>query len=257
MATLIRSAKSGNQWTSHELKAFNIQVLQQDASSFFSLQELPAPSDISPAIWNNVAAPPAVELSRNERRFFTFLRDAADPEEPFIIDFAVFLLREILKYDDDDGHRTLHTQRDSEMPFHMCGSKVYTNADVVMHGRLSDGFQYTLLVQEDKHRKPFDDPEAQLVAKAIAAFHHNMRARRMNQLPALESQTFPAITMAVQQPISLGGAGRRIPANATIVHRFVPPIDSLDETGYISTGMVPLESRRILFQCFEAFKRFL
>ncbi|KAG7449797.1 uncharacterized protein BT62DRAFT_1002106 [Guyanagaster necrorhizus] len=44
MANLIRTAKSGNDWTLNDLDSYHITLKQVDALSFFGLQELPRPS---------------------------------------------------------------------------------------------------------------------------------------------------------------------------------------------------------------------
>lgn len=43
MANLIRTAKSGSDWTAHELAAYNIRVEPQDAATFFGTPVLPDP----------------------------------------------------------------------------------------------------------------------------------------------------------------------------------------------------------------------
>ena len=42
MANLIRSAKSGNDWTQNELRAYNIQVVEQSLVEFFNQNQLPS-----------------------------------------------------------------------------------------------------------------------------------------------------------------------------------------------------------------------
>ena len=43
MADLIRSAKSGNDWTENDLEAYNIQLQFEDAATFFGDSILPLP----------------------------------------------------------------------------------------------------------------------------------------------------------------------------------------------------------------------
>ncbi|KAF8887594.1 hypothetical protein BD779DRAFT_504771 [Infundibulicybe gibba] len=229
--------------------------------SFFNLQELPIPQNISPIIWNNATAPPAALLSKTERHFFDYVNCAMTmpiEEKSLVKDFAVFLLG---MFDYDTGLRIVRTRR--EMPFCMCATHVSARIDVAVieHNPLS---QYTLLVQEDKRSLTGDQPEGPLIAGAIAAFHQNSSTRQAYHLPPLESQTFPAITMAgtaamfykitITQDLLLAVQGGQYPANPTIVHRFIPPVP--DRTGYPSKDMASLENRRVLLQCFEAFKQF-
>ena len=42
------------------------------------------------------------------------------------------------------------------------------------------------------------------------------------------------------------------PKEETVVFRFTPPV--ADEGAYFSEGMRPLDNRRVVLQCFEAFK---
>ncbi|KIL59303.1 hypothetical protein M378DRAFT_169471 [Amanita muscaria Koide BX008] len=49
MANLIRSAKSGNDWTQNELRAYNIHVVDQSFVEFFNQNQLPVPS-VPPAL---------------------------------------------------------------------------------------------------------------------------------------------------------------------------------------------------------------
>ncbi|KAH9969998.1 hypothetical protein BGW80DRAFT_1117132, partial [Lactifluus volemus] len=44
MANLIRSAKSGNDWTLNDLESYNITLNKVKPLPFFGLQELPPPS---------------------------------------------------------------------------------------------------------------------------------------------------------------------------------------------------------------------
>jgi hypothetical protein len=43
MANIIRSAKSGSDWTSNDLIAYNISIESQDSATFFEVPALPDP----------------------------------------------------------------------------------------------------------------------------------------------------------------------------------------------------------------------
>ena len=79
----------------------------------------------------------------------------------------------------------------------MCGQCVDAKTDVCIMERSSTGAKYLLLIQEDKVRRSYffmskiclhvtrtkchmsrDEPELQLIAKAIAGFFENNRARQ-------------------------------------------------------------------------------
>ena len=45
------------------------------------------------------------------------------------------------------------------------------------------------------------------------------------------------------------------PAEETIVERFIPPVRDIDD--FLRNGMLPLDNRRVCFQCYEALKALL
>ena len=56
MADLIRSAKSGSNWKSHDLHSYNIVIeYQQDVATFFEVAQLPEPH-VSPEMLERVEA---------------------------------------------------------------------------------------------------------------------------------------------------------------------------------------------------------
>ncbi|KIJ13974.1 hypothetical protein PAXINDRAFT_100449 [Paxillus involutus ATCC 200175] len=123
MAQLIRSAKSGSDWSGNELFAFNIVIQDVDAATFFGVPQLPA-TTVSPVILNNLARPPPpAVVTKEERIFFEFLNRANISEVAAVDDFATHILR-ILDFDDNE--RSITTKR--EMSFTMCGARVRANA---------------------------------------------------------------------------------------------------------------------------------
>ena len=93
---------------------------------------------------------------------------------------------------------------------------------------------------------------------------NNLR-RRIFGLAPLDSKYIPAIIMVGSAPIfyripvttalldALTSA--TYPAEETIVLRYVPPVPN--HFTYSKVGMRPLVNRRIVLQCFEAFKALL
>ncbi|KAF6747425.1 hypothetical protein DFP72DRAFT_919807 [Ephemerocybe angulata] len=263
MADLTRSAKSGDTWSPYELRAFKIKVVREDNQAFFGAADLPAPKGVSPIIWNNLTAPPGIPNIFSN--FFAFLEDMMwrrQGEGSLVIDFAAILF-DMLDY--NAGPRLVHTRR--EALFDMCGIKVDAKVDVTVVERHSSSFfRHILIFKEDKSYDSGDEyPESQLMATALAAFHQNNEMRLKAGLPALESQTFPGITMVGSAPtfykitinseLALAVAGGVYPENETIVRKFVPPVP--EPLNYAAQGMVPLENRRIVLQCFEAFRQFV
>ncbi|KIL62602.1 hypothetical protein M378DRAFT_80878 [Amanita muscaria Koide BX008] len=252
MAQLIRSAKSGSDWTDNELFAFNIVVQDVDVATFFGAPQLP-PTTVSPVVLNNTfrPAPPAV-ISKEDRLFFKYLDRANIGEKAAVDDFAGHILR-MLNFDDND--RSIATKR--ELSFTMCGTCVWAKADIA----ILDDAEYSLMVQEDKRTTVTDEPKPRLIAEAIAAFVENNRLR----VPPLPQKTFPAITMVGPCPIfykipvtqALVDAliTAQYPPQPTIVQRLVPPVP--DPSSYRRHGMNPLENRRIVFQCLEAMRGLL
>jgi hypothetical protein len=274
MANLIRSAKSGSDWTSNELLAFNIKVVDTNATTFFGNPELPQPF-ISPTILNNLHMPDG-DLLDDERDFFLHLSSVENGfEESAVDDFAALLLR-LMKY--NSGRQRLIRSR-KEISFVMAGHRVDAKTDVCV---IEDG-RFILLVQEDKasfcqraepnflmtsQRQGYiEDIEPQLVAEAIAAFYQNNVNRRLAGLPKLARKLMPGIVMigsaAVFYLIPITDilvdaiSTASYPATETVVFQFVPPVPN--STHYVDhgKGMRPLENRRIVLQCFEAFKKFV
>ena len=141
MAQLIRSTKSGSDWTDNELFAFNIVIQDVDVPTFFGVPHLPQ-TTVSPVVLNNAVrpAPPAV-ITKEERLFFQYLDRATIGEEAAVDDFAGHILR-MLNFDDND--RSIATRR--ELSFTMCGTRVWARADIA----ILDGAEYSLMVREDK-----------------------------------------------------------------------------------------------------------
>ncbi|KAJ7790611.1 hypothetical protein B0H14DRAFT_2939062 [Mycena olivaceomarginata] len=259
MSQIILSAKSGSDWTDNELHALNITISALDPTSFFGAP-LPAPT-VDPILLNNLKRPSA-QISKENRLFFRYLEDATSrfpsgpPAESAVDDFAAFLLR-MLDYDEPE--RVVHQRL--EIGFMMCGQKVDAKPDVV----IMDGDDYILLVQEDKRHLSLDDAEPQLIAEAVAAYYANNRRRTAVGLTPVTSKVFAGIVMFgtaptfYKIPISselVTAIGRaQYPPNATIVSKLVPPVPDL--YGYLKEGMVPLENRRVVFQCLAAFKQFV
>ena len=106
------------------------------------------------------------------------------------------------------------------------------------------------------------ETEAQVIGAAIAAFYENsMRCYAIGATPP-KCQVIPAITMSAVTPsfYSIVVTEKLLqclltgtyPSEKTVVLKYVPPVRSPLE--YMSFGIRPLENRRPVFQCFEAFK---
>jgi len=248
----------------NELIAFNIGVSTVNIQTFFGIPNLPQ-TTVSPVILNNMEEPiGGPPLLKSELDFFSYLEDAmAIPpeEESSVDDFVAFILR-LMNY--NDGRRLIRLRK--ELGFEMCGQRVDAQTDVCITERSpTTGVRYLLLVQEDKRHISRDDPEQQLVAEAIAAFSENNKALRAAGLPTLQSKTMAGITMVGSAPIFYKVpvteelltclATSQYPPHHTIVQKFFPPVPNLGRLS--NDGMRPLVNRRIIFQCFEAFRPFV
>jgi len=50
-------------------------------------------------------------------------------------------------------------------------------------------------------------------------------------------------------------ASVQFPSQQTIVQRLIPPVPNMSRL--LEDGMLPLENRHVILQCFEAFKQFV
>ena len=258
MTELIRSAKFGSDWTSHELATYNIVVEYQNAATFFGTDSLPQPTVIPTIL---TATSPDDAADDGDYYFLRTMDLAMSPapaEESAVDDFAVLLLR-ALGY--TPRGRVVRTRK--EIPLIICGEARHMKTDVC----IIDQNEIVLLVQEDKrHLDLASDPEPQLIAEAIAAFPANNRTRQrtLNQ-PPLNSKVMAGITMKGTAPIfykipvtaALAGsvASRVYPQVETIVHAHVPNVPRPNRRW--SEGMKPLDNRKVILSCYEAFRQFV
>ncbi|TFK95372.1 hypothetical protein BDV98DRAFT_517787 [Pterulicium gracile] len=150
------------------------------------------------------------------------------------------------------------------------------NLDLVVYGELTstriDFSLYSsvqketfLIVQVDIYhegREVLQDSQARVVASALAAFTENNANRERMGLPQLEHKVIPGIIMngtsptffmiPVSEELITHVRNGTYPSTPTVVHYCFPPIPASPRRR--SNGMVPLESRREILQCFEAFK---
>ena len=236
MATLIRSAKSGSDWGRNELRAYNIQVVNEDLVTFFGTRQLPPPT-VRTAVLANESYPAAGLPNNEDRLFFLYMHEAmlhSPGEESAVDDLAAHLL-----------------------------TTVKTDVCVVDYSPQNKGI--LLLFQEDERFLEQGDAEAQVIAEAIAAFQTNNLQRAMAGQPTVNAQVLPAITMTgtaltfykvdVTSALVEAIEGAQYPEHVTIVHKLIPPVQQPVELQFHGTR--PLHNRRVILSCFEAFKQFL
>lgn len=251
MANCIRKAKSGNDWTSYELAAYNIAVQYQDYSTFFGTPNLPQPT-IHPTFLKATDPNEAPDAEVYELLGMMNLASVISERDSTVKDFAVLLLR-ALGY--TPRGRILRMRKNITLL--NCGEVREAQADVCV----MDKYEIFLLVQEVECSR-LSDAEAQLIAKAIAAFAANNQTRqKTHNLPPLDSKVIAGITMRGTNPIFYkvevtnalvtSVMQGTYPRDTTVVHMHEPQIPRPNE------GMKPLDNRLAILSCFEAFKRFL
>jgi len=259
MANLMRTSKSGSDWTPNDLLAYNIRVEYQDSQTFFGTPNLPQPHVDNEVLTAHDAAATQRDDPYALLRTMDLAMAVSPGEESAVDDFAVQLFR-ILCYTGRAVGRVARTRKD--LPFWICGEQRHVKADVC----IMDAFDILLLVQEDKQHLDGSDPEPQLMAEAIAAFYgnNNTRVRALGS-PTPHSKVIPGITMKSTMPtfykipvttelvraVQLG----EYPAQETVVYAHLPPVPR--PARRYSEGMKPLDNRHIVLSCYEAFKQFL
>ncbi|KXN86848.1 hypothetical protein AN958_09584, partial [Leucoagaricus sp. SymC.cos] len=244
-------AESGKKWGNNELEAFNITIEDAPIPAFFETQNLPPSRFADSAIWNNEREPPKdTGISELESGLYFYMKFAEEEAGLETGAFTWFLLR---LFGFTSKYRRVR-QRPS-MHFMMSGKRVNASADVTLVG-IED---FLLVVQKDKLHQSSENPEAQLIAATIAAFYENRERLRCVGRPAPTQQVLFGITMAGTAPIfyrvlvteKLLRALEHgpYPEEETVVLRFVPPVPTMNS--YLTSGMRPLENRRIVFRCFE------
>ncbi len=173
MANLLRTAKSGSDWTSSELDAYHIKIVPVDPLDFFGVQALPPPQ-VDPEILEHVEAADMIQDRNAELISLLDLESA-------VVDFTVELFK-VLGYVKRD--RVARTRVD--LPLLICGEYHHARTDVCLvdHSRND----ILLLVQEDN--------ESQLVAEAVVAFSRNNQSRRDIGLPPLDEKVGETIALS-------------------------------------------------------------
>ncbi|CAA7262426.1 unnamed protein product [Cyclocybe aegerita] len=259
--TTIRSPNSRAEWTDADLEACNIKLtFPWDAQTFFGETALPAPS-VGPEFLTALTADDALTDSA-----YTLLAQLdlammptpplSEPEEysddSAIVDFAVALFHSLGYI-----HRPRAIRTRKALRLLVSGEWKYARPDVCIVDR--DTNDVVLAVKEDRREV---NSHAQLIAQAIAAFQNNNARRRAGARfvnPGIllhgTSPTFfkIPITLALSRCVELG---QHPPTSApTIVTAHVPDVPRPHRR--FSEGMKPLDSRRVILECYDAFKKYV
>ncbi|KAJ7079721.1 hypothetical protein B0H15DRAFT_804287 [Mycena belliarum] len=258
MANIIRSAKSGSDWTHNETDAYNIHLSFQDATTFFGVAQLPAPMIDNEILTVQDANDTVSDANYDLLSLLDIAMDASNPQESAVNDFAVSLFH-ALGY----IHRPRVARTRQELRFLICGESKYAKPDVSILDRSMDDI--ILLVQEDKRLGGPTDAYAQLIAEAIAAYQVNQSTRTASGLPRLQSLVVPGVLLVGTSPTfykvplteELVRCVERgeYPTTPTIVAVHLPDLPRPHRRWV--EGMKPLDNRRIILECYEAFKAFI
>jgi hypothetical protein len=199
MAQLIRSAKSGSDWSRQALLAYNITINVQTSAQFFG-REPDAPLDNLDQDFISYcfgADDDQTSISDHTLRLIQYLDLATRAnagQESAIDDFAKELLR-LLGFEE----RGLLLRSRYAIPLTISGdSSRRAQTDIcLVHGNTT----ILPLLQEDKTAISAKDPEPQIVAGAIAAFQYNNRQHQSKNLQPLDIMTIPCIAMIGTRPI--------------------------------------------------------
>ena len=241
----------------NELLAYNIDIQFQDAATFFGVNPLPQPAVADEVLTRLNADDMTNDSNYKFVRYMDLAMDPVPAEESAVDDFAVCLLT-LLGY----VPRSRMTRTRADIPLTICGEQCHAKTDVCV----VDGDDILLLVQEDKRHKERKDPEPQLIAAAIAAFQaNNTRYTRVLGQGAIDAKVMPGITLVGSSPtfyktpvtkeLAQAVALGQFPATPTVVYAHLPAVPR--PACRLSEGMKPLDNRKHILACYEAFRQFM
>jgi len=256
MADLVRSAKSGSDWTPNELAAYNITVRRQSATDFFGYQPDTIPEFLNPEFVHSPVPPDdniADVATFRILQYIDLATRANATQESAIDDLA----RELLRLLNFEEKGTLLRSRYA-IPFLISGDTGrVAQTDLCL---IQGSSTILLVIQEDKSIFSHKDPEAQVIAEAIAAFQYNNLNRDRAGFDTVESMIIPAITMIgtrpifykipVTQALSDAVARAQYPAFQTTVFKCTV----IPRSRHQSEGMEAPEFRQDILKHYNAFK---
>jgi hypothetical protein len=161
MAQLLRTPKSGSDWTANELCAYNITVVPQNREEFFRTIDFPDPAE--PSLVGFMTAETHRDAGNQGTKQLFYYLDMAMPVDPQIgqemavVNFAAQLLRD-LEY--DYGDRVVFIRRG--IPFLICGENSVAQTDVCV---MDD--KDILLLLQDQRLTSMKDPNLKLLQKLL------------------------------------------------------------------------------------------
>jgi hypothetical protein len=254
MANVIRSAKSGSDWSRNELLAYNIVVHHQSTEAFFGHNIDSNLAHIDPLLLSgSLDSEGLSDATYRVLQYLDLATRANAGQESAIDDFA----KEILRVVGYEERGTLLRSRYA-IPLTISGETNWlAQTDVcLVHGSST----ILLVVQEDKTAVSARDPEAQVIAEAIAAFQHNNRNRTRLGLEELDEMMIPCITMIGTRPIFYKVPVSKDLSNSVITAQYPQCSTSVMKcvvataSRRLSEGMEVPDFRKLALQHYDAFK---
>ncbi|KAJ7112008.1 hypothetical protein C8R44DRAFT_985432 [Mycena epipterygia] len=247
MANLIRSAKSGSDWTVNEQLAYHIRVEAVPPEVFFHSGLNPSLDHLDQAILTALAGADGLELSESTARYLGYLVLACKAtQESLVVDFA----RETLHLLGFSEHNLILSTREANRR---------AQTDVCLLHRRPTLILLVLVV--DKTLSNITDPQSQVIAEAIAAFQFNNDKRVGLSLKPLESMVIPCITISGTRPTFYLVPVTLELSTAVITGQY-PPSETLvsvcitiaEHSRRVSDGMEDIGYRKVALQRFLAFR---
>ncbi|KAF8548862.1 hypothetical protein OG21DRAFT_1500752 [Imleria badia] len=256
MANLVRRALSSHAWTQKQLRAFNIQVVEQSLPDFFLQKQLPP---VPPGTLRHFSETMDRKLVPDNDTYQLLSHLYYNQNHPEVLkghrtvdNFMLGLLR-TMGY--ASGCRFIVFGQ--PLPLITCGQKFLARMDI---GICDENGRYLFLVQTAKGHK---NPEPRLIAEAIAAYQqHNIIRETELHLPILNEITFPGIThvgtvptfykIKVTAKLNDAVVGGTFPTTPAVVYRHTPQLPHGNRE-----GMNSLDDRAKILQYYQAFKLFI
>lgn len=238
---IYRTYLSEREWSEAQLKDYNIEINNVNANTFFnqSIEDVTL-DEVPESILKCITSKDIID---DEDPGYDFLRFhdilMSGGLENTVNNFTKELLR-ILKF---RGSRRIITTC-QHIPLTMCGTYTIVETDVCVQNN--------------------DNPEPQLVAKAIATFQYNNKIRRRHlRKEELTSYIFPCITMVgsyarfykipITQELNLSVIDGYKPILKTEIQCF----DPLEKDLINVLGMTQLQNRKKILQCFKLMREIM
>ncbi|KAG1874634.1 hypothetical protein DFJ58DRAFT_626703, partial [Suillus subalutaceus] len=199
MADLRRTAGPGvTEWSEYDLDAYHITVSSQTKRKFFGMPRLPPPAHPS-ALVDFMNPPDPRIMSASTKKLLGYFNLGNYPYYGQYRTGRINFFAKLLEtYGYNDGRRIVFTHH--PLPLPICGVSSLVEMDISV---MDD--DEILMVVQDKTPTRFDentsesqswvDPEAIVIAGAIAAYAANNKVRVDMNLPLLDVITIPAITL--------------------------------------------------------------